>query len=161
MIITLRPPDAAGPLRVGATGPDTADTLRHLGDPQEFRRTADSRPAWAVDRPSGLFVSVYFDADDRVEAIEFGRGAETADDAVSYNGLDVFRTPAADLVAELRRHTTVQEKEDGHSFIAPELLLAFWRPTTPETPDDEDGRFFESALLARPGYYDDPPSDRR
>ena len=50
MIITLRPPDAAGPLRVGATGPDTADTLRHLGDPREFRRTADSRPAWAVDR---------------------------------------------------------------------------------------------------------------
>jgi hypothetical protein len=73
----------------------------------------------------------------------------------------VFTTPAADLVAELRRRTTVREEEDGHSFTAPELLLAFWRPTTPETPDDEDGRFFESVLLARPGYDDDPPRDRR
>ena len=103
---------------------------------------------------------MYLDADDRVEAIEFGRADDT-DDAVTYDGLDVFTMPAADLVAELRRHTPVHEEEDGHSYTAPELLLAFWRPTTPETPDDEDGRFFESALLARPGYYDDPPRDRR
>ena len=69
--------------------------------------------------------------------------------------LDVFTTPAADLVTQLRRHTAIQEEEDGHTFTAPELLLAFWRPTTPETPDDENGRLFEGVLLARPGYGDD------
>jgi hypothetical protein len=152
VIIVLRPPDAAGPLRIGATGQDTVDTLRQLGDPQVLCRTPDSRPAWAVHRPSGLFISAYFDADDRVEAIEFGRG--DADDAVTYNGLDVFTTPATDFITQLRRHTTVYEEEDGHSFTAPELLLAFWRSTTPETPDDTDGRYFEGVLLARPGYND-------
>jgi hypothetical protein len=154
MIIVLRPPGAAGALRVGASVRDTVDILRQLGDPQAFHKTPDSRPAWAVHRPSGLFVSAFFDVDGRVEAIEFGRPDDHTDDAVTYNGLDVFATPAADLVMQLRRHTTVHEEENGHTFTAPRLLLAFWRPTTPEAPDDEDGRFFESVLLARPGYYD-------
>lgn len=159
MIIVLSPPDAAGPLRIGATRQDTVDTLRQLGDPQVFHRTPDSHPAWAVHRPSGLFISACLDADDRVEAIEFGRPADNTDDAVTYNGLDMFTTPTADLVTQLRRYTTVHEEEDGHAFTAPDLLLAFWRPTTPETPDDEDGRFFESVLLARPGYYDQPTGE--
>jgi hypothetical protein len=156
MIVTLRPPNAAGPLFIGATGQDTVDILRQLGDPQVLCRTPGSRPAWAVDRPSGLFIRVNFDAYDRVEAIELGRPHGTAD-AVSYNGLDVFTVPASDLITELRRRTTIDEEENGHAFTAPALLLSFWRSTTPETPDDEDGRFFESVLLARPGYYDHQP----
>jgi hypothetical protein len=39
VIIVLRPPDAAGPLRIGAAGQDTVDTLRQLGDPQVLCRT--------------------------------------------------------------------------------------------------------------------------
>ena len=38
--------------------------------------------------------------------------------------------------------------------IAPSLLLSLWRPVTPESPDDQEGRFFASALIARHGYYD-------
>lgn len=77
-------------------------------------------------------------------------------DAVTYDGLDVFTTPAAQLVSQLRRHTTILAEEDAHAFTAPDLLLSFWRSTTPESPDDDEGRFFESVLLARPGYYDQP-----
>jgi hypothetical protein len=145
MIIAIHPPDAAGPLRIGATGQDTVDTLRQLGDPQMLCRSPDSHPGWGVHRASGLFISVSLDADDRVEAIEFGRGGDT----VTYNGLDVFATPAADLVTQLRRTTTVHE-EDGHTFTAPELLLTFWRAITPEDPDDENGGYFEGSVLARP-----------
>lgn len=146
MILALRPPDAAGPLRIGATGQDAVDALRQLGDPQMLCRSPDSRPGWGVHRASGLFISVSFDADDRVEAIEFGRSGDT----VTYNGLDLFATPAADLVTQLRRTTTVHEEEDGHMFTAPELLLTFWRAITPEDPDDENGRHFEGIVLARP-----------
>ncbi|MEV0129787.1 hypothetical protein AB0H83_15180 [Dactylosporangium sp. NPDC050688] len=154
MIIVLRPPDLAGPLRIGATGQDTVDTLRQLGTPLVLCRATGSRPGWGVDRPSGLFIGVYFDAHDRVEAIELGRPGDNTGDAVTYNELDVFTTPAADLVTQLRRRTTVHEEHDGHVFTAPDLLLTFRRPTTLETPDDEDGRFFASVLLARPGYHD-------
>jgi hypothetical protein len=155
MNFELYPPRAAGPLRIGATRHDTVEVLQQLGDPQVFCRTPESRPAWGVHRPSGLFIGTYFDADDRLEAIEFGR-PDGNDDAITYDGLDVFTTPAADLVTQLRQHTTVHQEENGHAFTAPGLLISLWRPVTPESPDDQEGRFFESVLIARPGYYDQP-----
>jgi hypothetical protein len=131
------------------------DIPRQLGDPQVMRKTPVSRPGWAVYRPSGLFIGAYFDAHDRVEALEFGRPSNT-DDAVTYNGLDLFTTAAADLVTQLPGHTTLDEEQAGHTFTAPDLLLSLWQPTTPETPDDEAGRYFESVPLARPGYHHQP-----
>ncbi len=53
----------------------------------------------------------------------------------------------------LRRHTTVYQEENGHAFTAPSLLMSLWRPTVPGSPDDEEGRFPESVLVARSGYY--------
>lgn len=161
MIIELRPPDAAGPLRLGVTGQTTVDILRQLGVPLVLCKATGGRPGWGVHRPSGLFIGVYFDAHHRVEAIEFGRPGDSTADVVTYRDLDLFTTPAADLVTQLRQHTNVREEEDGHAFTAPDLLLAFRRPTTPETPDDKDGRFFESVLLAQPGYYDQTADEHR
>jgi hypothetical protein len=155
MIFELHPPQAAGPLRIGATGHDTVEILKQLGTPQVLCRTPGSRPAWAVHRPSGLFIGAYFDADDHLEAIEFGR-PDGKDDTITYDGLDVFTTPAAALITQLRQRTTVHQEEDGHAFTAPSLLLALWRPVTPQAPDDQEGRFFESVLIARRGYYDQP-----
>ena len=155
MNFDLHPPQAAGPLRIGTAGHDTVEILKQLGTPQVLCRTAGSPPAWGVHRPSGLFVLILFDADDHVEAIEFGR-PDSTDDSVAYDGLDVFATPAADLIRQLRQRTAidVEEEEDGHAFTAPSLLLSLWRPVTPESPEDQEGRFFESVLIARPGYYD-------
>lgn len=39
------PAEGAGPLAMGATGQDTVDTLRQLGDPQILCRTPASHPA--------------------------------------------------------------------------------------------------------------------
>jgi hypothetical protein len=85
MIFELHPPQAAGPLRIGAAGHDTVEILTQLGPPQVFCRTPESRPAWGVHRPSGLFIVAYFDADDRLEAIEFGRPAGK-DDTITHDG---------------------------------------------------------------------------
>jgi hypothetical protein len=163
MIIILRPPDVAGPLRIGATGQDTVDTLRQLGDPLVLCGVAGRRPGWGVDRPSGLYIGAYFDVHDRVEAIELGRPGDNTEDAVTYNGLDVFTTPATDLVTQLRRHTAVEEEndEDGHTITAPNLLLSFWRPPTAETPDDKDSPFFQSVRLARHSYHDRAAADHQ
>lgn len=157
MIFELHPPQAAGPLRIGAAGHDTFETLKRLGAPLLVcRRTAGSGPAWGVRRSSGLFIATFFNPDNRMEAIEFGR-PDSKDDAVTCDGLDVFTTPAADLVTQLREHTSVHQEEeggDGHAFTAPNLLLSLWQPVTPESPDDQEGRFFESILIATPDYYD-------
>jgi hypothetical protein len=160
VIFQLQPPEAAGPLLIGATGNATIEILRQLGDPQVLCKTPQSRPAWGVFRPSGLFISTYFDVDDRLEAIEFATPHDPGD-AVTYDGRDVFTTPAADLVAHLRRHTTISQEENGHAFTAYDLLLSFWRQVTPDSPDHEEGRFFDSVLIAQPGYYDNPAKPGR
>jgi hypothetical protein len=156
MNFELRPPQAAGPLRIGATGRDTVEILRQLGTPLVLCRTHGRRPGWGVHRPSGPFIGAYFDADDRLEAIEFGR-PDGNDDTITYDGLDVFTTPAADLITQLRQRTTihVEAEEDGHFFTAPSLHLSLWL-VTPESPDEQEGRFFGSVLIARPGYCDQP-----
>jgi hypothetical protein len=155
MIVELQPPQGAGPLCIGATGHDTVEILKQLGGPVILCQTRGRPPGWGVHRPSGLFIITLFDADDRLAAIEFGRPQDN-DDAVTYDGLNVFTTPAADLVAVLRQRTTIdeEEEEDGHTFTASSLLLSLWRPVTPQAPDDQEGRFFGSVLIARPGYYD-------
>lgn len=103
-------------------------------------------------RPSGLAIFVYFDPDDRVEAIELARPSN-GEDVVSYRGLDVFGTAADELIQQLGEHGRIDVTENGHSATAPDLLLALWRPVLPEHPADQEGRYFESVLVARPGYY--------
>ena len=76
------PPDAAGPLRIGAAADDTFESLKQLGVPLILCRIPGSWPAWGIHRPSGLFIATFFDADNRLEAIEFGR-PNSNDDAVT------------------------------------------------------------------------------
>jgi len=66
MNLELHRPQAAGPLRIGATGHDTVEARKQFGGPRVLCRTPGSRPAWAVHCASGMFVGVYFDPDDRL-----------------------------------------------------------------------------------------------
>ncbi|MFE7268323.1 hypothetical protein ACFU9B_41065 [Streptomyces sp. NPDC057592] len=92
-----------------------------------------------------------------LEAIELGRAA-SGQDTVRFRGIDVFGLPAAAVVTLLRGLATITEAEDDPaSFIAPDLLLSFWRPfEADDEPDEEQGYYFSSVLLARPGHYDTP-----
>jgi len=153
VIIELHPPRSAGPFELAATGDEIVATMRQFGEPEMLCRAAGDRAGWCVTHPSGLFLSAYIDADDRAEAIELGRPTDPGV-TVTYGGLDIFQTPAADLVEALSRTTRVLEEENGHSYTVPDLLLALWRPTTPEGLDDAEGNYFESVLIAEPGYYD-------
>ena len=72
---------------------------------------------------------------------------------VLFRGVDIFGTPADTLVERLREVTSIDVEEDGHSVTAPGLLLALWRSVVPDDDNDPDGRYFESVLIAKPGYY--------
>jgi hypothetical protein len=86
-----------------------------------------------------------------VEAIELGW--PQGSDVVLFRGIDIFGTPADTLVERLREVTSIEVEEGGHSATAPDLLLALWRSVVPESDNDPDGRYFESVLVLRPGYY--------
>ncbi|WP_244305131.1 hypothetical protein [Kitasatospora cheerisanensis] len=74
---------------------------------------------------------------------------------VRYGGLDVFTTPARQLLDRLRA--------DGHAVIdktqyayVPDLPLGFTRTAGHEVPLDGDGEplYFQAVLVAGAGYYD-------
>jgi hypothetical protein len=77
-------------------------------------------------------------------------------DVVRYRDVDVFGLPALEVVERLRQYVDVTPNDDD-GFTARELYLALWRPfAADDDPDDAEGYFFQSALVARPGYDDTP-----
>lgn len=153
MNIHLRPPTEGAGIPLGST---RSDALRHClehGKPSEFRRNGETRASLVLKRASGLSIFVYFDPEDFVEAIEFGR-PRSGEDVISYRDVDIFGTEADELIQRLSEYDRIEVSEQGRSVTAPDVLLALWRPVLPEHPEDEDGRYFESVLIARPGYYD-------
>lgn len=70
-------------------------------------------------------------------------------------GMDVFATPAAELV-ELISEQSAFDKDNpqlGYTYIFPELGLLLGRETMPDDEDDEDGRYFETIAVALPGFW--------
>lgn len=149
MEFSLDPPVGAGPLRLGMTPDEARTALQSIGPLQ-----SSTGSELAVHLDSGLGFSVGFGAAvARVNAIEVWRPEER--DVVLYRDVDVFGLPALQVVERLRRHVELVANEDG--FTARDLYLALWRPyAADDDPADEEGYFFQSALIARPGYDDTP-----
>lgn len=150
MDFVLDPPYAVGPLRLGMTTDEAGVALETLGP---LMPTASGE--LAVHLPSGLGFSVGFGVGPtrgRVNVIEAWRPHER--DVVRYRDVDVFRIAALEVVERLRRHIDLVPNEDDD---APELYLALWRPfAADDDPAEEQGHFFQSVLVARPGYDDTP-----
>ncbi|WP_371476706.1 hypothetical protein [Kitasatospora sp. NBC_00315] len=81
-------------------------------------------------------------------------GPETIN--VSFRGLDVFRTPALQLVEQLKDlGLTVLHSEPSH-WVLPKLSLGLTRTTGHEVPLDTDGEplYFQAVLTGPDDYYD-------
>lgn len=151
MEFVLDPPYGVGPLRLGMTIDEARTALETLGP---LSSTAYGEVA--LHLPSGLGFSLGFGVGptrDRVNGIEVWRPAER--DVVRYRDVNLFGLPALEVVERLRRHVDLRPNEDDDGFTARELYLALWRPfAADDDPDEEQGYFFQSVLLARPGYDD-------
>ncbi|MGK5547086.1 hypothetical protein ACSNOH_20490 [Streptomyces sp. URMC 127] len=149
----LDPPTGVGALRIGMPRHEADAALASLRD---LSSVSDSdRPGQHVVRPSGLMISVHC-MNGALAAIELWRPYQGAD-RVTFRGVDVF-APAREVVRRIRELVPLgEDPENPASFLAPDLLLAFWRPfEADDEPEDEQGHYFSSVLLARPGYYDTP-----
>ncbi|GLF95144.1 hypothetical protein [Streptomyces yaizuensis] len=154
MEFELTPPTGLGALAIGMPRKAAEQALASFRDPSAISES-DQLDRF-VFRPSGLMVSIHCSRGE-LEAIELGRPAG-GQDTVRFRAIDVFGLPAAEVVTLMRGLVTMKEAEDDPaSFIAPDLLLSFWRPFEADNePDKEQGYYFGSVLLARPGYYDTP-----
>ncbi|SKC68461.1 hypothetical protein [Krasilnikoviella flava] len=140
MIIELVPPESVGPVRIGMTMEEAESALAD----------AERLASWG-----GLSVELEPGPDGSVVAIQVYRPYGPI--SVRYRGIDLLGTPAARVVEQLSAVTDLEEDEGGRSYTAPTLLLSLWRPFVEDVdPDEEQGHFFQSVLVARPGYDEGP-----
>lgn len=153
MDFDLDPPNGVGPLRLGMPETDARAALDSLRDPTNVSKS--DVPGRYVFRPSELMISIDCKGD-RLVAVELGRPPTGLTDRVLFRGVDVFTPSARDVVRQLSEIIRIEpDEEDSGGFIAPDLLLAFWRPFEgDDEPDDPQGYYFNSVLVAKPGYYD-------
>ncbi|GAA2807982.1 hypothetical protein [Crossiella cryophila] len=150
----LDPPTGVGPLRIGMPRREANTALDSLRDPTAL--SPSDRPGQHIFRPSGLMISIHC-LHDQLQAVELARPTDPGD-RVLFHDVDVFALPAREVVGRLRAHTTIEaDEDDDAAFLAPDLLLSFWRPfEADDDPAEEQGHYFTTVLLARPGYYDTP-----
>lgn len=108
---------------------------------------------------SGLSVSAEPDHEGRLLAVEVSGPAR--DVGVLSGAISLFSLPAENVIRQLSAVTAVRSEEDGHSAVAPDLLLALRRGVVPEGPDDDGGQYWQAVLMAVPGYYDGPATSAR
>jgi hypothetical protein len=156
--LDLNPPHGVGPVRLGMTVDETRAALATLGDLSGSLQ----RGLW-VHRRGGVGINPGFAPSGRLNAVEIHRPQTQDLDVVRYHDVDVFGLPAQEVVERLQRHTKViPEQDDDACFTAPDLLLAFWRLFAgDDDPDDWQGYYFNSVLLAEPGFYDTPAEAAR
>ncbi|WP_280725980.1 hypothetical protein [Kitasatospora sp. MAA4] len=77
------------------------------------------------------------------------------DVTVRFRGIDVFRTPARQLLAQLRAMGLTVLDETLYAYV-PQLSLGFTRVAGHEVPLDTDGEplYFQAVLTGPTDYYD-------
>ena len=99
---------------------------------------------------SELSISLDFDSRGVVRAVELFR--PEGDVQVVFQGISVFEEPADAVIARLGESHRLETEDEGLNVTAPDVFLGFWRSGLPTGPDDESGRYFDSVLVAAPGY---------
>ncbi len=118
--------------------------------------SASDSPGRHIIRPSGLMISIGC-MRDRLQAVEIHR-PQAPVDVVRFQGVDVLGLPARVVVERLRERIAIEPSgDDPASFVAAGLTLSLWRPfEADDDPNEEQGYYFSTVLVAGPGYYDTP-----
>ncbi|GGW17929.1 hypothetical protein [Streptomyces capoamus] len=153
MEVEIRPHVGVGPFRFGMPFDEAMEIAPTLG-------RVSHRPG--AERPPGKYV-VNFDESAFQYVLSFPEGGtltavelwrfrdEAADIAVTFDGLDVFRTPGEELAEQLeaRGHAVVYDDDLGIHAL-PELKLSFANNSSFEYPVDEEGDplYFDYVLVS-------------
>jgi hypothetical protein len=146
--VDIIPLESAGQIKLGMA---KSEVLNAIGHP---KTSANGKNNYQFN---DIFFSVFYDKGENVNYIEYSEYDDKA--KILVYGIDVFKTPASDLIDQIVKQTGHQfdpdEKEIPYCYIFPELELSFWRPVFPEDEHDEDGKYFITVGIGTKGYYTD------
>ena len=146
----VQPFIGVGPVRLGMSRDEVRRAMPEPAKP--FRKTPNSRHDTDAFLESAF--QVFYDGDHpTVDYIELSRGSVFR---AVYRDLDVFATPADEVVAYISRDSEFDrsDPEIPYSYLFRGLQLSLWRPTIPESDTDTDGRYFSTIGIGKRGYYD-------
>jgi hypothetical protein len=132
----------------------TRDEVRRVmpQEPTVFRKTPDSRHE--TDAFCANAFQVFYGGErPTVEYIELSSDPALR---VTYRDLDVFATPAQEVIAYVSRASEfdLSDPEIPYSYVFRSLQLSLWRPTAPSADEPGEGRYFSTIGIGRKGYYD-------
>ena len=87
-----------------------------------------------------------------VRSIELYGGPAT--EPVILADLSLLANPADEVIRILVRGYGARVEDSGQFVVVDDLLVSLWRSYVAEGPDDPEGRYFESVLVASLGYYE-------
>ena len=141
-----------GPVRLGMSREEVKRTMPD--PPHSFLKTPHSRHE--TDSFHGSSFQVFYTGESpTVEYIELSGGAEVR---ALFGEQSMFETPANELIAVLADQHALETDDDSSpcDVLFPGLQMSLWRPYTPESPTEEDGRYFATLGLGVTGYFDPP-----
>jgi hypothetical protein len=149
MVIDLDPPRGTGDLVIGMPIEEAERILREI--PGFVPPTAgEVRNKGFAHYDSELSISLDFDPRGVVRAIELFRPEGHVQ--VTFRGLSLFEEPADVVISRLSEMFRLEIEDEGLNVTAPDVFIGLWRRVTPEDSGGEEGRYFESVLIAAPGY---------
>jgi hypothetical protein len=121
------------------------------GPCEPFRKEPDS--LYETDSFHGCGFQVFYGG--RTPVVEYIELSPNCGFRALYRGVDVFVTPADEVVAHVVRDAPFDpdDPELGFGYIFPALDLSLWRPDLPESPEDPEGREFSTIGVGIEGYY--------
>ncbi|MEU7018867.1 hypothetical protein AB4225_14270 [Streptomyces sp. 2RAF24] len=152
MQFVLDPPRGAAPVRLGMTLDETVAVVSAWGVPRVYPADAVRDFDLVSTEYDGIGFQAALERDHQVTTVAIWGPDEDEDPDVQVllDGLDVFRTPADEILAHAARKGWHVNNDDPPAPCIPGVTLAFTRDTSQEVPRDENGLpvHFTSVLVA-------------
>ncbi|MEU3693398.1 hypothetical protein [Streptomyces narbonensis] len=156
MQFVLDPPRGVAPVRLGMTLDEAVAAVSGWGAPRVYRADAVRDFDPVSTEYHGIGFQMALERDHRVTAVTvWGPDEDEALDVqVLLDGLDVFRTPADEILAHAARNGRHVNDEDPEAPYVPGVTLAFTRATSQDVPRGATGLpiRFTSVLVADEKY---------
>lgn len=156
MNIILDPPRGVAPVNIGLPVQEALEAASVWGEVRVLNRGPNRPPKVSVTNADKFQVNLHFEDGKTVTAIEIWRFVDPSVDVrVLFQGMDLFRTPARQIMKQLReKGFDLRNEKDAYPRVA-RLSLGFTREAGRKVPMDKDKMpfYFEAVLVGDASYF--------